>query len=319
MSTPVAYLNGRFVPFADAGLPLHDAGFVSGATVVDNARTYGRKLFRWADHLARFRRDCAACYVPLAATDAELTTVAEELIARNGALLPADGELQVVTFATPGPLGFYVGEAANGPPTLGMATYPVPARYARFAEEGVTLAVAGWQGSESWHQLVPPRVKHRSRMHWHVAERAIHDPAHPCHRPGAVPVVVTEHGVGDTAVGCVLVVAGETVYLPPEDAVLDSISVKVVAELCGRLGVRKRRLTDRAPLEHFAVPTPGPAEVALAHKATELILCGTGFGLAGVREFALLTHLSREYPVPGPVLTRLRAAWAEEVQASRGP
>ena len=78
MTASLAYLNGRFLPFREAALPLHDAGFVSGATVVDNARTFRHKLFRWADHLARFRRDCEACYVPLEATDEQLTTMGEE-------------------------------------------------------------------------------------------------------------------------------------------------------------------------------------------------------------------------------------------------
>ena len=82
---PLAYLNGRFVPFAAAGLPLHDAGFVSGATVVDNARTFRHRLFRWPDHLARFRRDCQACFVPLDATDEQLTAAAEELVVHNAA------------------------------------------------------------------------------------------------------------------------------------------------------------------------------------------------------------------------------------------
>src|SRR5947208_1704045 len=143
MNTPLAYLNGRFLPFAEAGLPLHDAGFVSGATVVDNARTFRQKLFRWSDHVARFRRDCAACYVPLESTDEQLTAAAEELIAHNAKLLPPGGELQLVTFATPGPLGFYLSEAASGfGATLGMATYPLPfARYRSFFTEGVMLAV----------------------------------------------------------------------------------------------------------------------------------------------------------------------------------
>src|SRR5947207_1706177 len=137
MNTPLAYLNGRFVPLAAAALPLSDAGFVSGATVVDNARTFRHRIFRWQDHLARFRRDCAACYVPLEATDEQLTATAEELVSHNAKLLPRGGELQLVTFATPGPLGFYLGEVNNGPPTLGMATYPLPfARYRRFFTEG---------------------------------------------------------------------------------------------------------------------------------------------------------------------------------------
>src|SRR5205814_1384206 len=153
---PLAYLNGRLVPFADAGLPLSDAGFVSGATVVDNARTFRHELFRWPDHLARFRRDCTACYVPLEATDEQLTATAEELVAHNARLLPPGGELQLVTFATPGPLGFYLGEASDGPATLGMATYPLPfARYRRFFTEGATLAVAGMQHSDP-ADLLPP-------------------------------------------------------------------------------------------------------------------------------------------------------------------
>src|SRR6266508_4614466 len=126
MHSQLAYFNGRFVPFADAGLALHDAGFVSGATVVDNARTFRHKLFRWPDHLARFRHDCEACLVPLRATEEQLTAAAEELVSQNAKLLPLGGELQLVTFATPGPLGFYLGSETNGPPTLGMHTYPLP-------------------------------------------------------------------------------------------------------------------------------------------------------------------------------------------------
>jgi branched-chain amino acid aminotransferase len=295
MTIPVAYLNDRIVPFADAGLPLHDAGFVSGATVVDNARTYGRELFRWADHLARFRRDCAACYVPLAATDDELTAIAIELVARNGALLPPGGELQVVTFATPGPLGFYVGEPTNGPPTLGMATYPVPARYLQFATEGVTLALAGTQTTQA-DDLLPPRVKHRSRMVWHVAERTIRAWAD----PAAVPVIASPLGEIDTPIGGVLAVAWGTVYFPPDGAVLDSITVKVARELCDRLGIP-------------VMPSPGLSFVRVADVATELILCGTGCGPVGVREFAEAPGRVRKLPFPGPVLTQLREAWAAEV------
>ena len=242
MTTPLAYLNGEFVPFTAAALSLHDAGFVSGATVVDNARTFRHRLFRWPEHRARFRRDCAACYIPLESTDEELTAAATELVAHNARLLPPGGELQLVTFATPGPLGLYLGDAENGSPTLGMATYALPfARYRRFFAEGVTLAIAGVQHSDSG-DLLPPVVKHRSRLAWYVAERRVHDPARPHHYPGAVPVILNQHGVGDTAIGCVLgVLEGKTVLLPASGTVLDSISAAVVLELCDALGLRWER------------------------------------------------------------------------------
>jgi branched-subunit amino acid aminotransferase/4-amino-4-deoxychorismate lyase len=310
MTSPLAYLNGRFLPFPEAALPLHDAGFVSGATVVDNARTFRHKLFRWTDHLARFRRDCVACYVPLDATDAHLAATAEELIAHNAGLLPSGGELQLVTFATPGPLSFYLGEANNSPPTLGMVTYPLPlTRYRRFFTEGVTLAVAGIQHSDP-ADLLPPRVKHRSRMFWHVAERAINDPTSRFHSPGAVPVVLNRVGIADTAIGSILAVAGDTVIRPVSGTVLDGISTQVIGELCGTAGLK----CSDGPLDfrYFCRPLDPSEAVGIASRASELLLAGTGFCVAGVRRFANGKHV-REYAWPGPVFGKLLAAWSDLV------
>ena len=281
-------MNGRFLPFALATLPLHDAGFVSGATVVDNARTFRHTLFRWPDHLARFRRDCAACYVPLSSTDEELTATAAELVAHNAKLLPPGGELQLVTFVTPGPLGFYLSEAGAGPGTLGMVTYPLPvARYRRFFTDGVALAVAGVQSSDAG-DLLPPRVKHRSRLFWHVAERSLNN-------PGAVPVVLSAAGVADTAIGSLLAVTGDTVIHAVPGSVQESISAKVIGELCAALGLKW--VADA--LDYHNLP-----------RVSELLLAGTGFCVAGVKRFAC-GGMSRDFAWPGPVFRALLAAWGE--------
>jgi branched-chain amino acid aminotransferase len=317
MTAPLAYLNGRFLPFAQAALPLHDAGFVSGATVVDNARTFRHKLFRWPDHLARFRRDCVACYVPLEATDEQLTATAEELVAHNAKLLPSGGELQLVTFATPGPLGFYLGEAANGPPTLGMVTYPLPfTRYRRFFTEGVTLAVAGMQHSDPTDML-PPRVKHRSRMLWHIAAQAIKDPTSRLHwrldPPATDPAVVTvilNGGAADTAIGSVLAVHGDTVLEPMPDSVQDGISAKVIRELCEAIGLK----SEGAPLDFrcFCRPVELGDGKTIIPRVSELLLAGTGFCVAGVRRFGV-RDCCRDYAWPGPVFAKLLAAWSDLV------
>src|SRR5258708_3211048 len=110
MSVPLAFLNGRFLPQSEASLPLHDAGFVMGATVTDFCRTFNRVLFRWPDHLARFRRDFETCFIPLTQSDEELTAIAEELIVKNASLLAPGQELALISFATPGPIGYYLGE-----------------------------------------------------------------------------------------------------------------------------------------------------------------------------------------------------------------
>jgi branched-chain amino acid aminotransferase len=295
MNTPLAYLNGRFLPFAEAALPLHDAGFVSGATVVDNARTFRHRLFRWPDHLARFRRDCAACYVPLEAADEQLTATAEELVSHNAKLLLPGGELQLVTFATPGPLGFYLGESANGPATLGMVTYPLPfRRYRPFFTEGVTLVAVGQQRRSD--AVLPPTVKHRSRMSWHVADHKAREQAG---NPHALAVIARDaFSLTETSIANILIIKDGVAISPPREDVLDGISLRVTRELCGSLDI---------PFAH--------APVSLSDLAgAEAVLTGTGFCLAGVKEILNRWQVEPHHFVwPGPVFRKLLAAWSDLV------
>jgi branched-chain amino acid aminotransferase len=312
MTAPLAYLNGTLVPFADAALPLHDAGFVSGATVVDNARTFRHTLFRWPDHLARFSRDCAACYVHLSPTDAQLTAAAEELVAHNAKLLPPGGELQLVTFATPGPLGFYLGDQPDGPATLGMVTYPLPfGRYRRFFTDGVRLSIAGFHASMIDGELLPPTIKHRSRMHWHIAAKRVADPTSPHFRPGTVPVVLNEYGHPDTAVGGVCGVYDGQLVFPPEYGVQESISFRVLRELAASLGIG---VLQTVPLDLRLLYLPVEPEPLFQSlpRWSELLLAGTGFCVAGVRECGRMAE-SRPYAWPGPVFSKLLAAWSDLV------
>lgn len=284
----LAFSNGRYLPFAEGGLAWNDAGFVGGVTVVDNARTYRHRLFRWNDHLQRFRRDCARCFVPLLASDAELTAIANTLISHNAT---PDGELQVVTFATPGPLGFYVGTAENGPPTLGMVTYSVPlARYQKFATEGVTLITVGTHSTAS--DILSPTVKHRSRMLWHIADHLAKS------TPNAI-ALLSDDALGtltETAIGSLLAVVDGTVVTPPRSAILDGISLQVIEELCRAHNIPFAE--SRLPLSAI---TP----------STELMLTGTGFGLASVR---YLNDV--KLPWPGPIYAKLQNAWSDLVRIS---
>jgi branched-subunit amino acid aminotransferase/4-amino-4-deoxychorismate lyase len=294
VTVPLAFRNGRLIPAHGATLPVHDAGLVSGVTVTDFCRTFRQRLYRWPDHLARFRRDCAACFIELPHADEALTAAAHELIAHNALLLPAGGELALTTFATPGPVGLYAGEPGrDGPPTLVMHTFGLPLpRYAPFFQQGVSLAVAGHHAAHP-DDLAPPAVKHRSRLHWWRADRLLRRrgdvPA------GAVALLLDAPGgaVTETAIGHVLLVRGGTVVAPPAGTVLDGISLRVVRELCAALGMpyAEQRLT-----------------LSDARGAEEAMLTGTAFCLAGVRWLEGV-----ELPWPGPVTRRLLAAWSEAV------
>src|ERR1700674_467024 len=123
MSEPLAFLNGSLVPASQARLSLEEAGFGMGATITDLCRTLRHRLYRWDDHLARFRNSCRAAQLDPPAADAELTRIAQELVDHNAKLLKLDEDLALVMFITPGSIGYYsglttgVGDAA---PTFGM-------------------------------------------------------------------------------------------------------------------------------------------------------------------------------------------------------
>ena len=233
MSEPLAFLGGRWLPQSQALLPLHDAGFVMGATVTDLCRTFHQKLYRWRDHLARFEQSCQASGILPLLSSAEITAHAERLIQHNAALATGGQELILVLFATPGPLGHYIGaDDGFGPVTFGMHTFPLPyGRYRRLLEEGAALIVP------SVRQLpavcVPPGIKMRSRMHWWLAEREAQRLD-----PGAVALLLDEAGyLTETAAANVLLVRDGKLLSPPSSCILEGISRRVVMELCVKLGL----------------------------------------------------------------------------------
>jgi branched-chain amino acid aminotransferase len=291
MAEPLAYLNGQLLPHSAARLPLHDAGFVFGATVTDLCRTFRHQLYRWPDHLARFRRSCRSIRINPAISDEELTHLAAQLVAHNAALLGPEQDLALVLFATPGPIGYYAGQdggAGDAPPTLGMHTFPLPfARYRRLFREGAHLVIPTTRHVPA--VCVDPRVKQRSRLHWWLAEREA-----ALAEAGANALLLDLDGqVTETAGANFLVVRDGTVLSPPPEAILGGVSLGVVQALCGELGLAfsERRLTIYDCLS-----------------ADEALLTSTPYCLAGVSRIHGVP-----IPWPGPVFGKLLSLWSRQV------
>ena len=54
-----AYLNGRFLPASTAAISLVNTGFVQGATVGEQLRTFAGELFHLESHLLRLAHSLA--------------------------------------------------------------------------------------------------------------------------------------------------------------------------------------------------------------------------------------------------------------------
>lgn len=290
MTQPLAYLNGHFLPRSQTMLAIHDAGFVFGATITDFCRTFRHELFRLDDHLKRFRFGCEHVGIELPA-HSELAEVARKLIRNNGPFLPPEDDLGLVFFATPGPLGAYSGDAvapADGPPTLGMHTFPLRFdRSRQLFQTGARLVVPSVRQVPA--DCINPCIKQRSRLHWLLAEREARRID-----PGASALLLDHAGhVTETAVASFLIVENGTVVSPPAGNVLGGVSLTVVRELCHTLNIP---CIER------------PLQLAECLAAEEAMLSNTSFCLAGVSRLAGVM-----LPWPGPITVALGDAWSRLV------
>jgi len=289
MNEPFAYLNHRFVPQSEAGLSLHDAGFVMGVTVTDMCRTVRHKLFRLADHLDRFCASCDAAFVPRPRSIETLSDLATELVSRNCSMLAAEADLALVLFATPGPIGFYLGESGgvgDGAPTFGMHTFPLPFhRYRRLFEQGARLVIPSVRQLPA--ECVPPQLKQRSRMNWWLAEREVRR----SDRSASALLVDAAGNVTETAAANFLIVRDGAVQTPRRESVLSGVSLKITEEICRSLSI---------PFEERVLTVDD------CLRSQEASLTSTPYGIASVRSIN-----GTELPCPGPTFERLRGGWNE--------
>lgn len=79
----VAYVDGQYLPLADAHVPVEDRGLQFADSLYEVAAIFGGKLLDWPAHLARLRRNCAVLFITLPQSDAALTLVAQRLIGQS--------------------------------------------------------------------------------------------------------------------------------------------------------------------------------------------------------------------------------------------
>jgi branched-subunit amino acid aminotransferase/4-amino-4-deoxychorismate lyase len=112
---------------------------------------------------------------------------------------------------------------------------------------------------------VDPHIKQRSRLHWWLAEQEVRRAS-----PHAQALLLdTDEFVTETASSNFLLVKDGTILSPPFENVLEGVSLKVVGELCARLGI--------AVVER-------PLTLQDCYKAEEALLTCTTFCLAGVKQ-----------------------------------
>ena len=117
----VVFLNGNFVPEADAVVPLNDRGFLLGDGLFETTRVAHGRPFRLAQHLERLARGSDFFKIKLPFTPREIQKFAAELIEKNAL---NDAVLRITVTRGPGLRGYST--AGAGQPTLALTLHTLP-------------------------------------------------------------------------------------------------------------------------------------------------------------------------------------------------
>ncbi len=281
--TDLACLNGQFIPRSELAVSVTDPGFTLGVTVAEVLRTFGGLLFRVDEHLQRLEQSLKI--VGLEADLEQIRRDAARLTAHNHARLAEGDDLSLTIFVTPGPAG------ASPSPTIGLHTAPLPfAGWQHKYTAGEVLVVSSVRQvpASCW----PPSLKCRSRMHYYLADREARQ-----RNPQARALLLDQEGfVAEASSASLLILRpDEGLVAPPADKVLPSISVGVLQDLAGSLGL---------PFVHRDIH---PDELT---DATEVLLSSTSPCLLPV---VAIDGAPVGTGHPGPVFQKLLSAWSRHV------
>ena len=84
MPLPVCYLNGDYLPLADARIPVLDRAFLFGDAVYEVIPIYAGRPFRLREHLERLDRSLGAIRMPPPLAHTQWLQICRELVNRNG-------------------------------------------------------------------------------------------------------------------------------------------------------------------------------------------------------------------------------------------
>jgi branched-chain amino acid aminotransferase len=291
MNEPTVYLNGQWLPESQAALSFTDAGFVLGATIAEQLRTFHGKIFRLDDHLARLEHSLQLLGIDPTIDREKLTDVAQEIVARNHRLLASGDDLGLSVFVTPGPYPAYSSSPQPARPTVCLHTYLLPFRYwAEKYRTGQLLATTDVQQvpAECW----PADIKCRSRMHYYLADRQAAQ-----RHPGSRALLLDRDGIVTEASTANLLIYrhDEGLISPSSRKILHGISLMELFEIAVSLKIpcSERDFT--------------PQEVA---DADEALLSSTPFCVLPCTRLNSRPIGSGE---PGEIFRRVLAAWSELV------
>ncbi len=167
----LVYLNGRFVPEKDANISIFDSALMFGDMVFEMTRSFNGKQFMLREHLTRLYHGIKQLQIPLETSIDDMERLVEKTIEANKPACSPTDEHRLMINVSRGPLAMYKTVFdGNIEPTVAIADFPVKwtvAGLAHFYDDGIHAVTPCQRAIPA--QLLEPKIKNRSRMHYMVA------------------------------------------------------------------------------------------------------------------------------------------------------
>ena len=225
----IVYLNGAFLPEAQAVVPVTSRGFFGGDGVYEVTRTFRHRLFRANEHIVRLYRSLAYARIDPGLSPEEMKTATEETLSRNLARIDDKGDFALWHVVA---RGDRADDGGTQPPIVAMFCADMDFdRYAEAYLEGVRLVTPGVRRTPP--QSIDPRGKVTSRMNQIQAVLEVSRVD-----PGATPLLLDVDGnIAETNTGNFFFFSEGKLCTSRGRNVLAGVTRSVVFELAAKLGM----------------------------------------------------------------------------------
>lgn len=291
MPNRVAYFNGEFIPEREARVSIFDSALIYGDMVFEVTRTFGQQPFCLKDHLDRLEASLRLVEIDCGLSMSEIAELTHQLLNRNLSTESADMDWVIMHNVSRGPDVRFTDAFLEMRPSVNISCYPIIASMGRFAptyDTGISVVIPSQQAVPA--QLVDPKAKTRSRLHYKMAGLQ-------GQRMGSNwPVMLDPDGFLAEGPGWNIMLVKDGELLSPEARnILNGVSRKTTMQLATELGIKVRECN----LDRYD-----------ALQADEIIVTSTSFCLIHVATFEGQQVSGGQ---PGPVFLKLQDAWKERV------
>lgn len=167
----VVWFNGEFIPESEARISIYDSALMFGDMVFEMTRSFNKKQFKLGEHLERLYASVKYVHIPLEMSIDEMGKHINETIEANESCFAVDDEHRLMIDVSRGILSIYHGiVGAHAGPNVIIADFPLRwtvAGMGKLFDSGINAVITSQRAIPA--NLLEPKVKNRSRMHYLMA------------------------------------------------------------------------------------------------------------------------------------------------------